>query len=267
MSGISRMARVPWCLVVPGGPPFSGFGGGTRKCVTSRRRANRSSNKGSASRTGQLSSPAGMSASFSNSTIDPKRGSAALAVHTVSARKDLSADEKIQWLLSTGRLHDEATLHETFLAAKNTYPKVDREHRDGFIQSVLSYRWPDEEDPEGERRAAWNHLDWLHWLHSAAPDCGPTKQVLDDRRTEFPDWSPSDHPDFEHWTEGEDGIVHHQSPWTVSELLGKPAAHRLPEFLSFQGTRFRGPDRRGLLLAVANAAKKDIPWALDWLIH
>ena len=178
-----------------------------------------------------------------------------LSVYAVTARDDLSADDKIDWLLTANRLHDRPAHREIFQLAKQAYPKASQECREVFIEAVLAYSWPNEEEPDKERLTARRHFDWLHWLHSAAPDCARTKQALDDARTAYPEWIPRDHPDLTYWTESDAEFVYPQSPWSTEELLAKAPADWLPEFC--------GPDRPRLMLAITDAAKQNFVWGAD----
>ena len=186
-----------------------------------------------------------------------------LAVHALSARADLTADDKIDWLQEHIGLHDLPIHHEIFRAVKLAYPEASPERRKAIIDAVRAYRWPDEEDPERERHAAYHQLEWLHWLHDAAPDCALTKQALDAVSVQHPEFKPSERPDFIIWSGGEAEIVRPQSPWTTEELLAKPAADWLRELVSFQPTEFLGPSRDGLVNAVQEAVKQKFDWGLD----
>ena len=53
-----------------------------------------------------------------------------LAIHTLSVRSDLTADEKIDWLLTHIGLHDPAAEHETEQVVYQTYPKASPEQRE-----------------------------------------------------------------------------------------------------------------------------------------
>ncbi len=186
-----------------------------------------------------------------------------LAVHALSACRDLMADAQITWLLERIGLHDFSAHHEIFRAVKLAYPKSSPSSREAIIDAVRAYRWPDEKDPDKERRAAYHQLEWLHWLHGAAPDCALTKQALEDVSTQCPEFEPSEHPDLTHWT-GSSQIVTPLSPWTTKELLAKPAADWLRKLLSFQPKQepFR-LEREGLVDAVREAAKQEFNWGLD----
>ena len=186
-----------------------------------------------------------------------------LAVHALSARADLTADGKIDWLLEHIGLHDFAAHHEILRGVRLAYSECSPERRQAVIDAVRAYHWPDEKDPERERHAAYHHLEWLHWLHDAAPDCAVTRQALDAVSTQYAAFKPSEHPDLTHWTDSPQ-IVTPLSPWTTEELLAKPAADWLQELLSFQPRQepFR-PEREGFVKAVGEAAKQEFDWGLD----
>ena len=54
-----------------------------------------------------------------------------------------------------------------------------------------------------------------------------------------------------------------QSPWTVEELLAKPASDWLGDLLSFQSTESNGRDFLGLRRDVAEAARQNFDWGLE----
>ena len=184
-----------------------------------------------------------------------------LAMHTLSARTELAADQKIDWLLKHIDLHDFPAHHEIFRAVKLAYPGASPECRIALIKSVLAHRWPDEKAPDKERRTAYSHFNWLHWLCSSDPDCTLAKEALEDVRSKHPSFQPIEHPDLTHWSGGS-GWVGPQPPWSVEALLAKPAEDWLPELLSFQPTEFLGPDRVGLVRAVQEAVEQEFDWGL-----
>ena len=190
-----------------------------------------------------------------------------LAVHTLSARTDLAADQKIEWLLKHIDLHDSPARHEIFRAVKLAYPEASQECRAALIESVLAYHWPDEKDPGKEQRTAYLHFIWLYWLCCADPDCILAKGALKDIRSKHPSFQPGEHPDFIYWSSGPEWVAP-KSPWTIKQLLARPAEDWLRELLSFQPTHptqpaeFFGPDRDGLVLAVQAAVEQEFGWGL-----
>ena len=185
-----------------------------------------------------------------------------LALHALLVRKDLTPDEKIDWLLPKIDLEDASVHHELFRAVTKTYPDAGSERRRNVVNAILAYSWPNEEDQNKDACTAEMHFDWLHSLHTEKPDCGFVKQALGELREQFPNLRPSEHPDHLMWV-GEAGWISSQSPWTVAQLLSKPAEEWIEELLSFRQEKFTGPDRRGLVLAIREAVKQDFLWSLD----
>ena len=183
-----------------------------------------------------------------------------LAVHGVSKREDLTANKKIDWLLTHIGLHDWCAHHEIFVAVKRVYPEAGSEHREALIKNVRTYRWWNDEDPERERRTAYNHFAWFNWLHKSDPNCPLAEQALDEVLANY-SFEPSEHPDLTRWFES--GSVNLQSPITVEELLAKPPVDWLDDMLSFQDTEWDRPNRRGLMIGVAEAIKQNFDWSLD----
>lgn len=183
-----------------------------------------------------------------------------LAVHTLSARTELAADQKIDWLLKHIDVYDSPARHEIFQAVKLAYPKAGPKRRAALIEAVLAYRWPDEKAPDKEQLTAYSHFNWFHWLCSSDPDCTLAKEALENVHSEHPSFQPREHPDFTHWI----GPLWSgpQTPWTVEALLAKPAREWLQELLSFQPTELLGPDRDGLVRAVREAGKQNFDWGI-----
>ena len=185
-----------------------------------------------------------------------------LAVHVLQQRTDLTADEKVDWLLGRIGLHNLDVHHETYQTLGVIYPKASLEQRTAVIDSVHTYQWPDAKDMDYKRRTAYNHFRWLNWLHDSYPECVQTEQALNVVLKQYPDFSAGDHPDFLHWS-GEVTMVIPQSPWSAEELLSQSPQDRLEELLSFQQTDFEGASREGLLQAIERAANLKFEWGLD----
>ena len=177
-----------------------------------------------------------------------------LAVHAFFEIESLPEDDKIDWLLKTIGLHDRPARHEIFMAVKGVYPDTSQQRKRDVIEAVLSYSGSDEE------RSACERLEWLHWLHEAAPDCEITKQALARLKSEHPDFLPSKYPDLTHWW----GVTHvsSRSPWTAEDLLEKPSGEWLQDLLSFQGEP--RSNRHGLRRAVEEAVKSKFDRGFDW---
>ena len=184
-----------------------------------------------------------------------------LAVHGMSKREDLTADNKIDWLLTHIDLHDLSTHHEVFQAIRLAYPEATPEYRNAIIKAVWVYRWPDEEHPAKGEYTARHHFDWFDWLHQSDPICVLAREALAEVSTEYPNFESREHPDLLYWTSIAWGAP--QSPWTPEQLLANPASNWLDHLLSFQATEWDGPDHRELIENVTEAAKQDFEWGFD----
>lgn len=184
-----------------------------------------------------------------------------MSVHTLSFRKDLNPNKKIDWLLSRMDLNDFFAHHELFVVLKKIYCYIDGGRRKAVIEKIQAHRLPAEEDDVTERRTADYHFQWFHWLYTAAHECPFTREALDDVLRRYPELKPSDRPDLTHWMSSVPGG--HQSPWTVDELLSKPAEEWAEKLVSFQDTGIHEPDRLGLNMAVSEAAKTEFHWGID----
>ena len=193
-----------------------------------------------------------------------------LAVHALHVRNDMSETEKIEWLLSRHDILDLPTETETLQVLKATYPHATPQQREVVIADVLAFLWPDEDDKEGEAKAAYEHFHWLYRLHQIDPDCTLTKQELDKVWSDYPYYRPREESGTvtereDDWTgnEREDDWTGNESPWSVEELLARPAGEWTGELLSFQPSDLIGPNREGLQNAVEEAAKQDFDWGLQ----
>lgn len=187
-----------------------------------------------------------------------------LSVHALSVANDLSACRKLDWLFENAELHDHAAHHEMFRIMRQLYPRVGPKRRERVIDLIRDFTWPetspDDEEERRKRLAARHRFDWLHWLHDADSDCELVKQALDDIKSQYPEFEPLEHPDLSHWSDSRVGPDH---PWSVEELLSRPARDWLDDLLSFSPDSPLGPNRYDAISAVAAAAEHDFRWGAD----
>ena len=188
-----------------------------------------------------------------------------LAIHALAARNDLSADDKIAWLLERCDVNEVAIHHEIFRAVAHEYPQAAPRQRTALIQAISEYRVPESEHYDSEEISAHHSFTWFHWLHHSDPDCSIVKEALDAVWARRPDFVVSEHPDFTHyhWS-GVRSLT--QSTWDVGVLLARQAAEALPDLLAYQPTAqqwFDGHDSWAMLGAVRQAAEANPSWGLD----
>ena len=144
-----------------------------------------------------------------------------LAIHTLYVRSDLTADDKIDWLLTHIGLHDPAAHHETERVVCQTYPKASPDQREEAHQSYLGLSFVRRGfDSEREEGSAQEHFEWLSWLHRLDPTCPLAKNELDQISARYPQFRQQEPP------------VNTQSSWSVEELLARPADEWLEDLLA-----------------------------------
>ena len=199
----------------------------------------------------------------SNSSVSLLRR---LAIHTLTELIGLSADEKIGWLLERCDVNETAARHELFRAIASTYPYASTERRKDFADAVSAFVWPNEDEPDMERLEASHRYRWFQWLQQADLQCEIAKEAVDAVLARYPEFWPSDHPDFDFYWYGSEIVTAELSPWTVETLLAKPAIEMLPLLLEYQPTDrgiFDGYDRSAMLTTVREAARQNPDWGLD----
>ena len=170
-----------------------------------------------------------------------------LAIYTLSVRSDLTADDKIDWLLTHIGLHDPAAHHETDRIVYHTYPNASPAQRENLIGAVLSYRWPSGDASEREERTARKHLDWLSWLNRLALSCPLAQTKLDEVSAQYPQFRRQEAP------------VDAQSTWSVEKLLARPADEWLEDLLDSTLTI----DSDDIQTVVGDATKQKTDWGID----
>ncbi|MYE23515.1 MAG: DUF4020 domain-containing protein [Gammaproteobacteria bacterium] len=182
-----------------------------------------------------------------------------LAVHALPSRSDLTGDEKTDWLLANVGLHDRAAHHETFRAMRFIYPHVSAERREAIIEAIFDYASPDRSDGRTEIYSSYRHFTWLDWLHHSDPNCDLVGQRLNAMRERRPDFEPRVHPDLTHFMSVGEGP---QSPWTVEELLSRPAGEWFDDLVGFQDADSFDSSRDALLSAISDAAIQEFTWGV-----
>lgn len=183
-----------------------------------------------------------------------------LAIHAIAVHPRMSPDERLIWLMGRVGLHGLSEHHEVHRAVALGYPTAGVGTRQAVIGAVLAHKLPASDDWSAKKRTARSHFDWLSWLLQAKPDCPLAEAALAPIKSEYSEWQTRDHPDLTHWM-GSTGWVGSQSPWSVDQLLVRKPKDQLDELLSFQGSRFDGPDRDGLIVAIREACKQQVRWA------
>ena len=187
-----------------------------------------------------------------------------LAVHALTLRGDLNPNAKIDWVMDKIGLHDLPTHHELFWVMQSVYPDATLEQRQAIIEEVSKFDLPGRDGEDIVRTIAYQHFTWFTWLRDSDPDCGLVQKCVEDILEQYPEFKPRTWADLTHYSSS--GFVGHRSPWSVDQLLSKPAKEWAAKLLAFQDPdpfEQERYDRRELIGTVEKAATKDFPWGIE----
>jgi len=183
-----------------------------------------------------------------------------LSIHAISVHPDKSPDECLSWLIDRVGLHCHMEHHEIHRLVALNYKVASEGARQVIVDALCTHNLPAFDDWSSEKNTARSHFDWLSWLLQSKPDCFLAESALAPIKAEYPEWQPSEHPDFTHWV-GSARWVGPRSPWSIEQLLSRAPSDQLDELLAFKGNHFHGPDRDGLIGAIKDACNQNKSWA------
>lgn len=192
-----------------------------------------------------------------------------LAVHGIVARADLSADERIDWLLTNTDLHELALRHEIFRAVRRLYSHASDERRKAVVGRILEFQGRSSGANRGQdaEHVEYEKFNWLVWLEDVAPSCPWVQTPLREIRQRHPDFGRRRDPDL---AEGPVTplAVEPRSPWSADEMLSQTPEEwvaALPADLPEEEYTPEGRllDRAGgLALEIAKAVELQPSWGL-----
>ena len=154
-----------------------------------------------------------------------------LAIHAMSSRDNICADEKLSWLVGSCDINDISSRNEISEFVAAAYPLAGDKQRSALIQGVSEYRAPESEHYDSNVRSAYYHFAWFSRLRAFDPNCNLAKKALQDITADHPEFSESE------YTDAADLRIHtgfFKSPWTKEELLAKTGHEWLPDLLSYR---------------------------------
>ena len=187
-----------------------------------------------------------------------------LAVHILNLRSDLTPNAKIDWVMDKIGLHDQPAHHELCQVMRTIYADATLEQRQAIIEEVFKFDLPGHDGENIDSIIAYQHFTWFTWLSKSDPDCDFVRKSAEDIAKQYPKFKPRPWADLTHYSSS--GFVTHQSPWSVDELLSKPAKKWVDKLLAFQDPdpfEQNPRDRTGLASAVEEAATRDFLWGIE----
>ncbi|MFB6869819.1 SIR2 family protein [Agromyces sp. NPDC056389] len=123
-----------------------------------------------------------------------------LALHLIAIDESRTSDQKLQWILDRSLLFASDVRHETYGVLRVAIKSASGPFRERILD--VASGGPDLSDdvPDAERRKAHGTYRLLAWLVMVQPDWTEAVQLLAASQESNPGFSPSEHPDLDHWT-------------------------------------------------------------------
>ena len=139
-----------------------------------------------------------------------------LAIHGWGQRTDISADNKIEWLLNQdGWINDDRMHHETMRLIAQTVHKASEGTVRALTIQIAS-------DPETNHpQAVFNALGWIAQHARSSPQA---QSAFARAQAANPDWEMLEHPDFLRWAEAANGTDGMYPQDLADSLTVNPAA-------------------------------------------
>lgn len=159
-----------------------------------------------------------------------------LAIHLVTV-SDLSANEKIDWLIERTNLYEPNYHHEIYHLLKIAVEKASPAAKERLLEHVLTTS--SETDRDSDELKQRNIYDLLTWLTQCDTNWEQARIARDDLQAEHPSFAPRQHPDFFMWIES--GFIGGRAPMSQEELADKlhqDARAVLEDLLRYPDTAF-----------------------------
>jgi len=187
-----------------------------------------------------------------------------LAIHGITESLQIDLDEKIAWVLDRDLLYTPGLKHEIFRLLERVYPHTTEPIRVRLLERANRGPLGQAAENLEEMTREYEIFNLLVWLRRVAPDCPLAEEHFKAIQDAHPDFGPREHPDFDSWMSI--GWVGPQSPLTVDELLAKRPHEEIEWLLTYQGDKFMGPDREGLLATITEAVAQSFEWGWQLVV-
>ena len=121
-----------------------------------------------------------------------------LAVHGMTGREDLTADEKLAWVTDRQLLWDFHCQHEVFRLIATVLNAVSDQAVDTLIGLALEGPVPDLDDTreDAEHNRQYRIYNLIVWLFQKDPQRPAISQAMNQQQDAHPEFGPRDHPDL-----------------------------------------------------------------------
>ncbi|WP_372449708.1 SIR2 family protein [Microbacterium flavum] len=123
-----------------------------------------------------------------------------LAIHLIARDTELSADNKIQWLLDHDALYAPHLKHEVYQVLAVATSDATKPSRARLLEMVMAGPEYPEDLEDRDAHIAYAKYNLLVWLTLAMPAWKPAQKARRSILRKHPHFGPRDHPDFDTWS-------------------------------------------------------------------
>lgn len=183
-----------------------------------------------------------------------------LSVHSMTENPRAAPSAKIRWLLDRDWVYSARLKHEVFRLLGQSYPNADETARKALLERAWQ-EWPEEQEDDRERKAL-RVFNLIHWLADHAEECSLVEERLELIRSEFPEFTPQEHPDLVGPWIGEVQAI--QAEDYSEELLRRSPSDQIEQLLKLlkKGWFHRQEDSLDVD-DVKTAIAKDFEWGYE----
>ncbi len=185
-----------------------------------------------------------------------------LAVHGFSKRTDVTADDKLQWLLDNDLLYKFKT--DVFLFLRLTYAgasdRVKRDLLDRAMQGPVGELLDGLED----RTRQYETFNLIVWLKRSAPTCVLTDQKLQTLKAENPDYAEREEPELD-FTSGAVETIDPTEGFNIDDVASQTPQAFLDTLLAWTPRHPMDRSRADHCSVVAAVVAKKPEWGIHWI--
>ena len=184
-----------------------------------------------------------------------------LAVDAVIVRGDLDDEDKVEWLIEHAKVEDRELVSEVSRLLTEIFRGARAETQSKLVDWLMSGE--DCRSPKIKDRMA-SKAHWIKLLESADPNSEAVARESAKLSRQEPEVLDTPYPERP-FQIIESGRIDHPTPYTVHELLAKPAAEWIEDLVAWRypGKWLWSDERFGLRTNVRLACAQDFDWSLE----
>lgn len=181
-----------------------------------------------------------------------------LAIHTTNENKNLTSEEKLEWISEYVKIDDVSSRHEIFEYFTHLYKKSSSEVRSLLMDLIWNHY--------SVKSSNYNKeliFNLVYWLYNRVPCCETALENKNKVVEIMPNFEPQEHADFNRYV-STFKVDEHPSPWTVEELLSKPIKESVHDILSHRSEEMIWFGISNVNITISEAAIENIEWGIEF---